>query len=67
MNITELYKQELNYWKKQNIKLFGVEPIDETLPFSDIQAIIDECCAKYWNSDKPCKLVRHLNSSDQIR
>lgn len=66
MNIMELYKQELAYWKKQNVKLFGVEPIDETLPFSDIQAIIDECCAKYWNSDKPCKLVRHLNSSDRL-
>ena len=67
MNIPELFKQELSYWKKQNIKLFGVVPIEESLPFYDIQATIDECCDKYWNVEKPCKLADKLNTTNLDR
>ncbi len=62
MNIPELYKQECSYWKKQNIKLFGVEPIDETLPFDVLQDSISLSCEKYWNTNNPCKLAKKLCS-----
>lgn len=61
MEVIELFKAEQKYWKKKNIELFGITPIDETKPFSVIQQSIDESCEKYWNSDKPCKLVQLLN------
>lgn len=62
MQIPELFDQELSYWTTTNQKFLGVTPIDESKDFSEIQAQIDEDCAKFWNTDKPCKLARNLNN-----
>lgn len=61
MEILELYKEEQKYWKKKNIDLFGINPIDEKKPFAEIQASLDKSCEKYWNTYKPCKLAELLN------
>lgn len=62
MTIPELYNQELAFWIAANQKFLGVTPIHEDDDFSVIQKRLDEDCAKYWNSDKPCKLARNLNN-----
>lgn len=61
MTIKELFESELSYWRDKNISLFGVELIDENKKFKDIQKDIDRSCAKYWNTETPCKLARYLN------
>jgi len=62
MKEIQLFNREQNYWKKANIKLFGIEPIDDSIPFSDIQKHLDECCLKYWNVEQPCQLANGINS-----
>jgi len=62
MTIPELFEKELAFWTSVNQSFLGVTPIDDTLDFADIQKGIDEDCAKYWNTDNPCKLARNLNN-----
>ena len=62
MQPTELFAIEQTYWNKQNIKLFGVELLDETTPFSHLQKQLDECCAKYWNVENPCIIAVNINN-----
>lgn len=62
MTIKELFDSEIKYWKEKNISLFGVELIDENMPFKEIQDSINQSCEKYWNSEKPCKLARYINN-----
>ena len=61
MTIKNLFDTELAYWRAKNISLFGVNLIDDTCLFKDIQASLDDSCEKYWNVEKPCKLARYLN------
>lgn len=61
MEIKELFKEEQKYWKKKNIELFGLNPIEDDKPFAVIQESINKSCEKYWNVDKPCKLAQLLN------
>lgn len=60
MQPTDLFKIELEFWKTQNIKLFGVDLLDESMPFADLQQQLDTCCANYWNVDNPCKVARYI-------
>ena len=62
MEIAELFQQELDFWTTTNQKFLGVTPIEENDDFEVIQKKIDEDCAKFWNTDKPCKLARNLNN-----
>ena len=61
MTVLELFKEEQKYWKKKNIDLLGLNPIDEKNKFVEIQKSIDKSCEKYWNVDKPCELAVLLN------
>ena len=61
MEILELFKEEQKYWKKKNISLLGVAPIDEQKSFLEIQASLDKSCEKYWNSKNPCTFAKLLN------
>ena len=61
MEILELYKEEQKYWKKKNIDLLGITPVDERKTFVEIQESLDKSCEKYWNSDKPCTFAQLLN------
>ena len=60
MQPTDLFNIELEFWKTQNIKLFGVDLLDESMPFADLQQQLDTCCAKYWNVDEPCKVAKYI-------
>lgn len=62
MTIKNLFDTELAYWRAKNISLFGVDLIDDSWLFKDIQANLDNSCEKYWNVEKPCKLARYLNN-----
>lgn len=62
MTIPELFDKELKFWIEANIKFLGVAPIDDTWDYAAIQESIDDSCAKYWNTEKPCKLAVKLNS-----
>lgn len=62
MTIPELYSNELVYWTLANQKFLGLTPIDETWDFAKIQASVDNDCAKFWNTAKPCKLAKNLNN-----
>lgn len=61
MQVTELFKKEQAYWNKSNIKLFGVELLDESTPFNVLQNTIDKCCELYWNGEQKCKLAIALD------
>lgn len=61
MEIKELYRKELAYWTLVNQKFLGLSPIDESDSFADIQKSIDADCAKFWNTERPCKLATNLN------
>lgn len=61
MIIKDLYEKELAYWTRANQKFLGVSPINEESTFSDIQASIDADCARFWNTETPCKLAHNLN------
>ena len=62
MTIKQLFDSEIDYWRMKNISLFGVDLIDENKPFKEIQELISNSCALYWNTEKPCKLARYLNN-----
>ena len=62
MDIKGLFDNELAYWTLANQKFLGVSPINEEDDFATIQKQLDKDCEKFWNSDKPCKLVENLNS-----
>lgn len=64
MTIAELYKNEQEYWQQQNIKLFGLELVDELDTYANIQKSLNKSCKKYWNNDDDtalCKLAYHMN------
>ena len=60
MQPTELFNMELEFWKTQNIKLFGVDLLDESKPFRELQGQLNNCCSKYWNVDDPCKVAKYI-------
>lgn len=61
MEILELFKEEQKYWKKKNVDLLGITPIDERKTFIEIQETLDACCEKYWNGSKLCTFAKLLN------
>lgn len=59
-NIASLYNREKDYWRKENIKLFGLEPIDKFDTLERIEEVLNKSCDLYWNSDEPCLLAINL-------
>lgn len=57
----QLFENELSYWIKKNIELFGVTAIDEMTPAAEIQAELDVDCEKYWNGTQLCDLAKKFN------
>jgi len=62
MTITELYAKEQAYWRQQNLKFFGVSPVDDTKKLDYIQDVLNDCCDVYWNGTKKCILAQNIEN-----
>lgn len=70
MEIFDMFKEQNELWRKENIELFGVNLLDvDNLSFNDLQASIDDSVSKYWNveEEKQCKLAKLILSNKLSR